>query len=74
MVVNELPLAVGKATALVENRVGDAHLADIVQLGGAEDLVELLATDVEAAGDADREMRDVTGVLIEVGLLGTHRA
>ena len=63
-----------RAAGLVEDRVGDADLADVVQLGGAGDLVDLLAGHAEAARDGDRELGDLAGVLAQVGLLGLHRA
>ena len=62
------------AAGLVEDRIGNADLADVVQLGGAGDLVDLLAGHAEPAGHGDGELRHLARVLAQVGLLGLDRA
>ena len=41
---------------LVEDRVGDGDLADVVELGGAGHLVELLGAHVKLAPDRQRQL------------------
>ena len=49
-----LPLVGVERTGLVEDRVGDGDLADVVQLGGGGDQVELLGAPARAAGATSR--------------------
>ena len=72
VLAHELPLRLVERARLVQDRVGDAHLADVVQFGGAHDLLEALAADAEAPGDCDRARGDPARVIFEVGLLGVH--
>jgi hypothetical protein len=43
---------------LVEDRVGDEDLADVVQLGGPDDGVQRLVAQADVAGEASRELGD----------------
>jgi hypothetical protein len=65
---HERPLVGVQRGRLAEDRVGDGDLADVVQLGRAGDLVELLAPHAEAARDGDGQLGDGAGVLAQRGL------
>src|SRR4051794_29854535 len=47
---------------------GTRGLADVVQLGGAADVVELLGLEAEPDADAQSEVGDVAHVIAQVGL------
>ena len=51
-------------------RIASGHrdLADVVQLGGARDVLELLARESHLAADLDRELRDLVEVAAELRL------
>src|SRR5207245_11798285 len=70
----EVPLRALKRVWLLEDRVGDTHLADVVQQGRALQLVELLRRHPVAAADAEAPARHVNGMGLERGLLGAHYA
>ncbi len=72
--LHELVLGVGEAAWLVEDRVGDAQLADVVQEAGAAQVAQLGGAEAELAADADRVCGDAVGVARGVGALGVdHR-
>ncbi len=50
---------------LVEDGVGHRHLADVVELGGARDLVDPFGVQAEGPADRLRERRDATELLVE---------
>ena len=64
---HEVPLGTVQRAGLVEDPVGDADLADVVQLRRATDLVELLARHPEPAGDRHRELGHAAGVASSSG-------
>ena len=72
MLAHERPFGVVERCRLLEDRVGDADLADVVQLGGACEFVELLGGHPESAADPHGELGDTVGVVLQAGLLGVH--
>ena len=59
---------------LLQDRVGDGDLADVVQLGGVADLLDLVLRELEEAGDVDRELGDVGEVVDEARVALDERA
>ena len=55
---HQLELVRAELAGLVEDRVGDEDLADVVELGGADDGVEVLAVQADAAGERGRQLGD----------------
>ena len=74
VLVHELPLGRVEIGGLLQDGVGDADLADVVQLGRAGDLVDLLAVHAEPPRDGDGELSHLAGVLAQVGLFGLYGA
>jgi hypothetical protein len=58
VLVDERPFLVVERTRLLQHRVRDGELADVVQLGGQPELLELVAAQPEAPPDADCQRRD----------------
>src|SRR3954454_9634422 len=69
VLVHELPLAGSERTALVEQRSRYAHFADVVELGRAGDLVELVAAQAEPPLKRLGKLSDFAGVALEVWML-----
>jgi len=65
---HEAPLLGFERTRLVEDRVGDRDLADVVQLRRALDVVEHRFGHAHALADRSGESRDLTGVLVQLGV------
>ena len=63
VLAHEGPLLVGQRAGLVQDLVRDRHLADVVQLGRAHDLVQLLGEQRQPRADAHRELRDALQVV-----------
>ena len=53
---------------LRDDRVGDRDLADVVQLGGEQDVFELLAVEAELAADGAGEVGDAAEMALEAGM------
>src|SRR5215207_3090156 len=62
------PVLLAQRAGLVEDRVRHRHLADVVKLGRADDLVAALAGDPQLARGHGGEGADLGEVLAEVGL------
>ena len=58
-----------KAPGLREDRVGDRHLADIVQKRAAGDHVNLALGQAHGPGDGDSERGDAAGMTFGFGVL-----
>src|SRR3954452_4332116 len=58
---------------LGEDGVGDSHLADVVQLGGAGELVELFARHAAGAPQGEGEVRHLLHVIEELRLALAQR-
>ncbi len=58
MPTDDLPFDVGERALLVQDRVGDGELADILQLGGTHHDVELSEVKAHPAPDGHRVGRD----------------
>ncbi len=67
MLAHELPLLLVEGTGLLEDRVGDRHLADVVELGGPGDGGDLDRREVHRLGDRDGNRRDGVSVGSEIG-------
>ena len=65
---HEAPLGLVERPGLLEDRVGDGDLADVVELGGVRDVVELLAVHPQLAADGEREVGRTAQVHVQVGL------
>ena len=65
---HELPLGVVQRPRLVQDRIGDGHLPDVVQLSGAGQLVEVLGCQVELAADRLGHLGHVVQVDVQLGL------
>src|SRR3954453_15723880 len=63
VLVHELPFRGVQRAPLVEYGVRDADLADVVQLGGAGDLVERLAGEAQLACEPHGEVGNLAGML-----------
>ena len=68
-----LPLVGVERPGLVQDRVGDADLADVVQQRDGGELGELVAVEAEARADVDREVVDGVGVLAGVAVARLER-
>ena len=55
--------AASSGPGFVEDRVGDRHLPDVVELGGPDHLVELMGAQPEAPADALGEQGHVVDVV-----------
>ena len=71
---DELPLGVVERGGLVEDRVGDRDLADVVQRGGVADVVDLLLVEPQAAGDRLGQLGHAADVLAQLGVALGQRA
>ena len=60
--------ASSSGAGLVQDRVGDGDLADVVQLGRAHHDVEVLGVQAQARAHPARELGDVVHVTLQVGL------
>ena len=67
MLRDEGPLVLGQRTGLVEDRVGNGHLADVVKLGRAHEDLDVLPLEAEAAADRSGQRRDLAEVLAQRG-------
>ena len=67
VLAHELRLGVGQRSGLVQDLVGDRELADVVQLGGALELVELVGVERESPAEVGGELSDLVDVLVESG-------
>ena len=65
---HEGPLVVVERAGLVEDRVGDGHLAHVVQLGGHAHVVERLAFEAEVAADGLGELGHAAEMALEAGM------
>ena len=70
VLAHEHPLRGVERAGLVEERVGDADLADVVEQGDGGELGHLLAAQAEAGADGDREVVHGVGVLAGVAVAG----
>lgn len=68
VLAHEGPLGIGERAGLAEDGVWDGGLADVVQFGGAADLVGLLGGEGEVAGGLTGEISDVGEVSVQGGL------
>ena len=68
VLVDERPLALVERARLVQDRVRDRHLSDVVQLRGANRLVELLGQQLQALADPARQLSDGRHVLAQLGV------
>ena len=62
------PVGLVERAGLVQDRVGDGDLADVVQLGRAHHDVEVLGVEAQARAHQARELGDVVHVALQVGL------
>ena len=67
MTAHEAPLLFIERARLVEDGVRDGDLADVVQLGGAFDLVELGVAEPQLLAGRARQRGDLADVLAELG-------
>lgn len=65
---DEGPFVVVQRSGLVEYLVRDRRLADVVQLGGADDLVDLLVVQAHCAGGVSGQVGDLAAMVAELGL------
>ena len=68
VLADEAPLGLVERAGLVQDRVRDGDLADVVQLGGADHDVEVLGVEAQARAHRARELGDVVHVALQVGL------
>ena len=68
MLADEVPFVAVQLGRLVEDGVRDPHLADVVELRGAHDLVDVLARHAQPPRDEQSELADVAGVLRQARL------
>ncbi len=74
MLLHELPLLVVQRPGLGEDLIGDAELADVVQVAGLDDQADRLLLEADRAREQLDVAGDVVGVLAEVGVaLGEGR-
>ena len=67
------PLVVGERPGLVQNRLGDAHLPDVVENGAELDVSNEIELEPELGCDRDGEAHDLLRVLARDGVLGLER-
>ena len=73
MLPDERPLALVERAGLVEDLVGHGELAEVVELRGALQLLELVAPEPEHLPDLDRECADAGDLRLDVGLSDGQR-
>jgi hypothetical protein len=73
VLAHEHPLVGGQRTGLVEDLVGDADLADVVQERDRLDLGHFARIEPESPGHRDRQRVDGVGVLARVAVAGLER-
>ena len=66
--------ASSSGAGLVEDRVGDGHLADVVQRGGVADVVDLLGVELQAPRDGLGQLGHAADVLAQLGVALGQRA
>src|SRR4051812_29171289 len=74
VLMDKTPLGGVERAGLLEDRVGDSKLADVVQLGCELQILELRGLEAEATPNLARERRDVLDMLAEPRLALGQRA
>jgi hypothetical protein len=74
VLAHQLPFLLVERALLLEDDVGDADFADVVQQGDLLDVAPRLGRDSEATGDSARERDDFLRVLAGVEVAGLQRA
>jgi hypothetical protein len=70
MAPDEFPLVVIERTALRQDRIGDADLADVMEQGAIGDGIELGGREAEADPEPPGEEREPLAVMLGLGVLG----
>ena len=68
VLLHELPLLVAQRAGFGDDLVGDAELADVVQVAGLDDQADRLLVEADRAREQLDVAGDVVGVLAEVGV------
>ena len=74
MAMHEAPLLLVQRPRLVEDRLGDRDLADVVKLGGAAERLDLVLGQVEHDRERPHELGDLADVIGDVGEALRERA
>jgi hypothetical protein len=61
---HELPFGVAQRPGLMQDFIGDGELADVVELGCPQHLVQLVGVVRELAGKIGDELRDAVDVVV----------
>lgn len=72
VLAHEFPFGGVELARLVQDRITDGDLADVVELRGACQLVELFGVHSESSPDRDSKAGNAGGVVVEIRLLGVH--
>src|SRR5215207_10769978 len=73
MRAHDVPLLVRERPGLVEDRLGDADLADVVEQRAELDVPDLVARQPDYRCDLDRELRDLLSVVAGLAVLRLER-
>ena len=73
VLADEHPLLVVEWAGLGQDRVRDRHLAEIVELAGLPEQVELVAGQAQPLADSGDEVADTVQVVVQLGLTLVQR-